>query len=88
MDLCWVVVGQKMEDVMDAEPPFRLLACHYLYGHVLRSFIYFQVEILPVLIKSYINVKLSRDFKCNFTTNFYWNEGSMYIYIDNITIMK
>ena len=45
MDLCWVVVGQKMEDVMDAEPPFRLLACHYLYGHVLRSFIYFQVEV-------------------------------------------
>ena len=30
--LCWVVVGQKMEDVMDAEPPFRLLAGHYLYG--------------------------------------------------------
>ena len=43
--LCWVVVGQKMEDVMDAEPPFRLLACHYLYGNVLRSFIHFQVEV-------------------------------------------
>ena len=43
--LCWVVVGHKMEDVMDAEPPFRLLAGHYLYGHVLRSFIYFQVEV-------------------------------------------
>ena len=30
---------------MDAEPPFRLLACHYLYGNVLRSFIHFQVEV-------------------------------------------